>query len=160
MMMMMWMMKRWTGRWRWGQSRRRRGRRQGTRRGDQLIWGLLFVSSAVDWEFFTVGEGNFLVVANSHDGTSYSLNSIVYRFLLPVYSLPFPIYSLLLPVYRFLLSLPKQSTCTELDMRSTCRGSECRCGFMSSFKADFQCELRMFALKLVFQAGLHWKILL
>lgn len=48
---------------------------------------LLLVSSAVDWEFFTVGEGNFLVVANSHDGTSYSLNSIIYRFLLPVCSL-------------------------------------------------------------------------
>ncbi|XP_075871955.1 thrombospondin-type laminin G domain and EAR repeat-containing protein-like isoform X2 [Nelusetta ayraudi] len=44
----------------------------------------LLTHSAVDWEFFTVGEGNFLVVANSHDGTSYSLNSVVYRLLLPV----------------------------------------------------------------------------
>uniref|UniRef100_A0A3B5BMP3 Thrombospondin-type laminin G domain and EAR repeats b n=1 Tax=Stegastes partitus TaxID=144197 RepID=A0A3B5BMP3_9TELE len=34
---------------------------------------------AVDWEFFTVGEEKFLVVANSHDGSSYSLNSVIYR---------------------------------------------------------------------------------
>ncbi|XP_037831954.1 thrombospondin-type laminin G domain and EAR repeat-containing protein [Kryptolebias marmoratus] len=49
--------------------------------------------SAVDWEFFTVGEENFLVVANSHDGSSYSLNSVVYRWqgyegFVPVHSLP------------------------------------------------------------------------
>lgn len=49
------------------------------------------MSSAVDWEFFTVGEGNFLVVANSHDGTSYSLNSVVYRCLLPVYRFLLPV---------------------------------------------------------------------
>lgn len=40
--------------------------------------------SAVDWEFFTIGEEKFLVVANSHDGSSYSLNSVVYRCVLPV----------------------------------------------------------------------------
>ncbi|XP_068185867.1 thrombospondin-type laminin G domain and EAR repeat-containing protein [Antennarius striatus] len=49
--------------------------------------------SAVDWEFFTVGEEKFLVVANSHDGSSYSLNSVVYRWqgyegFVPVHSLP------------------------------------------------------------------------
>ncbi|XP_041858336.1 thrombospondin-type laminin G domain and EAR repeat-containing protein-like isoform X2 [Melanotaenia boesemani] len=49
--------------------------------------------SALDWEFFTVGDENFLVVANSHDGTSYSLNSMVYRWqgyegFVPVHSLP------------------------------------------------------------------------
>lgn len=37
------------------------------------------VSSAVDWEFFTLGEEHFLVVANSFNGESYSLNSILYR---------------------------------------------------------------------------------
>uniref|UniRef100_A0A8C9R4N8 Thrombospondin type laminin G domain and EAR repeats n=1 Tax=Scleropages formosus TaxID=113540 RepID=A0A8C9R4N8_SCLFO len=30
--------------------------------------------SAVDWEFFSVGDEKFLVVANSYDGKSYSLN--------------------------------------------------------------------------------------
>ncbi|XP_043916218.1 thrombospondin-type laminin G domain and EAR repeat-containing protein [Protopterus annectens] len=35
--------------------------------------------SAVDWEFFTVGDDNFLVVANSFDGTSFSVKSIIYR---------------------------------------------------------------------------------
>uniref|UniRef100_A0AAQ4PUE0 Thrombospondin-type laminin G domain and EAR repeats b n=1 Tax=Gasterosteus aculeatus aculeatus TaxID=481459 RepID=A0AAQ4PUE0_GASAC len=49
--------------------------------------------SAVDWEFFTIGEEKFLVVANSHDGSSYSLNSVVYRWqgyegFVPVHSLP------------------------------------------------------------------------
>lgn len=39
------------------------------------------VFSAVDWEFFTLGDEKFLVVANSHDGGSYSLNSVVYRFV-------------------------------------------------------------------------------
>ncbi|XP_008291061.1 thrombospondin-type laminin G domain and EAR repeat-containing protein-like [Stegastes partitus] len=48
---------------------------------------------AVDWEFFTVGEEKFLVVANSHDGSSYSLNSVIYRYqgyegFVPVHSLP------------------------------------------------------------------------
>ncbi|XP_059198263.1 thrombospondin-type laminin G domain and EAR repeat-containing protein-like [Centropristis striata] len=49
--------------------------------------------SAVDWEFFTIGEEKFLVVANSHDGSSYSLNSVIYRWqgyegFVPVHSLP------------------------------------------------------------------------
>uniref|UniRef100_A0A672K412 Thrombospondin-type laminin G domain and EAR repeat-containing protein-like n=1 Tax=Sinocyclocheilus grahami TaxID=75366 RepID=A0A672K412_SINGR len=35
--------------------------------------------SAVDWEFFSVGDEHFLVVANSYDGSSYSLNSVIYR---------------------------------------------------------------------------------
>lgn len=45
---------------------------------------MIVVFSAVDWEFFTIGEEKFLVVANSHDGSSYSLNSVVYRFVPPV----------------------------------------------------------------------------
>ncbi|KAG7330721.1 hypothetical protein KOW79_004690 [Hemibagrus wyckioides] len=36
-------------------------------------------SSALDWEFFTVGDDKFLVVANSYDGASYSINSVIYR---------------------------------------------------------------------------------
>ncbi|XP_076858244.1 thrombospondin-type laminin G domain and EAR repeat-containing protein [Brachyhypopomus gauderio] len=49
-------------------------------------------SSALDWEFFTVGDDQFLVVANSYDGTSYSLNSVLYRWqgyegFVPVHSL-------------------------------------------------------------------------
>ncbi|XP_038132161.1 thrombospondin-type laminin G domain and EAR repeat-containing protein-like [Cyprinodon tularosa] len=49
--------------------------------------------SAVDWEFFTIGDEKFLVVANSHDGSSYSLNSVVYRWqgyegFISVHSLP------------------------------------------------------------------------
>ncbi|XP_029900579.1 thrombospondin-type laminin G domain and EAR repeat-containing protein-like [Myripristis murdjan] len=49
--------------------------------------------SAVDWEFFTLGEENFLIVANSFDGDSYSLNSILYRWqgyegFVPVHWLP------------------------------------------------------------------------
>ncbi|XP_035533233.1 thrombospondin-type laminin G domain and EAR repeat-containing protein-like [Morone saxatilis] len=39
----------------------------------------ILTHSAVDWEFFTIGEEKFLVVANSHDGSSYSLNSVVFR---------------------------------------------------------------------------------
>nr|XP_029513530.1 thrombospondin-type laminin G domain and EAR repeat-containing protein-like [Oncorhynchus nerka] len=39
----------------------------------------IVTNSAVDWEFFSVGEEKFLVVANSHDGSSYSLNSVIYR---------------------------------------------------------------------------------
>ncbi|XP_063285980.1 thrombospondin-type laminin G domain and EAR repeat-containing protein [Pelobates fuscus] len=35
--------------------------------------------SAVDWEFFTVGEDYFLVVANSFDGSSFAVNSVIYR---------------------------------------------------------------------------------
>ncbi|KAM3608165.1 uncharacterized protein V6R79_020260 [Siganus canaliculatus] len=53
----------------------------------------ILTHSAVDWEFFTVGQDKFLVVANSHDGSSYSLNSVIYRWqgyegFVPVHSLP------------------------------------------------------------------------
>uniref|UniRef100_A0A4W6EUQ4 Thrombospondin type laminin G domain and EAR repeats n=1 Tax=Lates calcarifer TaxID=8187 RepID=A0A4W6EUQ4_LATCA len=53
----------------------------------------ILTHSAVDWEFFTIGDEKFLVVANSYDGSSYSLNSIVYRWqgyegFVPVHSLP------------------------------------------------------------------------
>uniref|UniRef100_A0A8C8GA33 Thrombospondin-like N-terminal domain-containing protein n=1 Tax=Oncorhynchus tshawytscha TaxID=74940 RepID=A0A8C8GA33_ONCTS len=49
--------------------------------------------SAVDWEFFTVGEESYLVVANSFDGESHSLNSIIYRWqgyegFVPIHRLP------------------------------------------------------------------------
>ncbi|KAM8857464.1 thrombospondin-type laminin G domain and EAR repeat-containing protein-like [Synchiropus picturatus] len=49
--------------------------------------------SAVDWESFTVGEDRFLLVANSHDGSSYALNSVLYRWqgaegFVPVHRLP------------------------------------------------------------------------
>ncbi|XP_077395803.1 thrombospondin-type laminin G domain and EAR repeat-containing protein [Festucalex cinctus] len=49
--------------------------------------------SAVDWEFFTLGEEYFLVVANSFNGESYSLNSVLYRWqgyegFVPVHWLP------------------------------------------------------------------------
>ncbi|KAI2663291.1 Thrombospondin-type laminin G domain and EAR repeat-containing protein [Labeo rohita] len=42
--------------------------------------------SAVDWEFFSVGDEHFLVVANSYDGSSYSLNR--YEGFVPVHRLP------------------------------------------------------------------------
>uniref|UniRef100_A0A8C6TP60 Thrombospondin-type laminin G domain and EAR repeats b n=1 Tax=Neogobius melanostomus TaxID=47308 RepID=A0A8C6TP60_9GOBI len=53
----------------------------------------ILTHSAVDWEYFTVGDERFLVVGNSHDGSSYSLNSIIYRWqgyegFVPVHSLP------------------------------------------------------------------------
>ncbi|XP_055975360.1 thrombospondin-type laminin G domain and EAR repeat-containing protein [Sorex fumeus] len=35
--------------------------------------------SALDWEFFSVGEDYFLVVANSFDGHTFLVNSIIYR---------------------------------------------------------------------------------
>lgn len=41
---------------------------------------IFILSSAVDWEFFSLGEEYFLVVANSYNGESYSLNSILYRY--------------------------------------------------------------------------------
>lgn len=47
-----------------------------------MVWCFLFdavVLSALDWEFFTIGDEKFLVVANSYDGRSYSLNSVIYR---------------------------------------------------------------------------------
>lgn len=40
----------------------------------------LCLSSAVDWEYFSLGEEHFLVVANSFNGESYSLNSVLYRY--------------------------------------------------------------------------------
>ncbi|XP_056144945.1 thrombospondin-type laminin G domain and EAR repeat-containing protein-like [Lampris incognitus] len=53
----------------------------------------LLTHSAVDWDFFSVGEEKFLIVANSHDGSSYTLNSVIYRWqgyegFVPVHSLP------------------------------------------------------------------------
>ncbi|XP_030638704.1 thrombospondin-type laminin G domain and EAR repeat-containing protein [Chanos chanos] len=53
----------------------------------------LVTYSAVDWEFFTLGDEHFLVVANSYDGASYSLNSIIYRWqgyegFVPIHRLP------------------------------------------------------------------------
>lgn len=47
----------------------------------------------MDWEFFTVGDERFLVVANSYDGSSYSLTSVIYR------SLPF-VFLLYLDFFR------------------------------------------------------------
>ncbi|XP_040055648.2 thrombospondin-type laminin G domain and EAR repeat-containing protein isoform X1 [Gasterosteus aculeatus] len=49
--------------------------------------------SAVDWEFFSLGEEYFMIVANSFNGESYSLNSILYRWqgyegFVPVHWLP------------------------------------------------------------------------
>ncbi|XP_060939269.1 thrombospondin-type laminin G domain and EAR repeat-containing protein-like [Limanda limanda] len=49
--------------------------------------------SAVDWEFFSLGEEHFLIVANSFNGESYSLNSVLYRWqgyegFVPVHWLP------------------------------------------------------------------------
>ncbi|XP_024143109.1 thrombospondin-type laminin G domain and EAR repeat-containing protein isoform X1 [Oryzias melastigma] len=53
----------------------------------------ILTHSALDWEFFIIGDEKFLVVANSHDGSSYSLNSVIYRWqgyegFVPVHSLP------------------------------------------------------------------------
>lgn len=36
--------------------------------------------SALDWEFFSMGDDSFLVVANSFDGFTFSVNSIIYRY--------------------------------------------------------------------------------
>lgn len=36
--------------------------------------------SALDWEFFSVGDDSFLVVANSFDGLTFAVNSIIYRY--------------------------------------------------------------------------------
>ncbi|XP_024910554.1 thrombospondin-type laminin G domain and EAR repeat-containing protein-like [Cynoglossus semilaevis] len=49
--------------------------------------------SALDWEFFSLGEEHFLIVANSFNGESYSLNSILYRWqgyegFVPIHWLP------------------------------------------------------------------------
>ncbi|KAB1283355.1 Thrombospondin-type laminin G domain and EAR repeat-containing protein [Camelus dromedarius] len=53
----------------------------------------ILTCSALDWEFFSVGEDYFLVVANSFDGTTFSVNSIIYRWqgyegFVAVHSLP------------------------------------------------------------------------
>ncbi|EHH16920.1 hypothetical protein EGK_13179 [Macaca mulatta] len=53
----------------------------------------ILTCSALDWEFFSVGEDYFLVVANSFDGRSFSVNSIIYRWqgyegFVAVHSLP------------------------------------------------------------------------
>ncbi|NXC37541.1 TSEAR protein, partial [Penelope pileata] len=39
----------------------------------------LLTYSALDWEFFSVGDDSFLVVANSFDGFTFSVDSIIYR---------------------------------------------------------------------------------
>uniref|UniRef100_A0A8C4Q7T2 Thrombospondin-type laminin G domain and EAR repeats a n=1 Tax=Eptatretus burgeri TaxID=7764 RepID=A0A8C4Q7T2_EPTBU len=49
--------------------------------------------SATDWEFFTVGDDSFLIVANSFDGSSNMVDSIIYRWqgyerFVPVHHLP------------------------------------------------------------------------
>lgn len=43
------------------------------------LYVLVLHHSALDWEFFSVGEDSFLVVANSFDGFTFSVNSIIYR---------------------------------------------------------------------------------
>nr|XP_003927773.2 thrombospondin-type laminin G domain and EAR repeat-containing protein [Saimiri boliviensis boliviensis] len=53
----------------------------------------ILTCSALDWEFFSVGEDSFLVVANSFDGRTFSVNSIIYRWqgyegFVAVHSLP------------------------------------------------------------------------
>ncbi|XP_074860571.1 thrombospondin-type laminin G domain and EAR repeat-containing protein [Carettochelys insculpta] len=39
----------------------------------------LLTYSALDWEFFSVGDDYFLVVANSFDGFTFSASSVIYR---------------------------------------------------------------------------------
>ncbi|XP_075793438.1 thrombospondin-type laminin G domain and EAR repeat-containing protein isoform X2 [Pelodiscus sinensis] len=39
----------------------------------------LLTYSALDWEFFSVGEDYYLVVANSFDGFTFSVDSVIYR---------------------------------------------------------------------------------
>ncbi|NXK67400.1 TSEAR protein, partial [Sylvietta virens] len=39
----------------------------------------LLTYSALDWEFFSVGDESFLVVANSFDGFTFSVSSVIYR---------------------------------------------------------------------------------
>ncbi|XP_073087344.1 thrombospondin-type laminin G domain and EAR repeat-containing protein isoform X1 [Manis javanica] len=53
----------------------------------------ILTCSALDWEFFSVGEDYFLVVANSFDGNTFLVNSIIYRWqgyegFVAVHSLP------------------------------------------------------------------------
>uniref|UniRef100_K7GDQ4 Thrombospondin type laminin G domain and EAR repeats n=1 Tax=Pelodiscus sinensis TaxID=13735 RepID=K7GDQ4_PELSI len=40
----------------------------------------LLTYSALDWEFFSVGEDYYLVVANSFDGFTFSVDSVIYRY--------------------------------------------------------------------------------
>ncbi|XP_075363858.1 thrombospondin-type laminin G domain and EAR repeat-containing protein isoform X3 [Mycteria americana] len=48
-------------------------------RGHLTCPSACFIPSALDWEFFSVGDDSFLVVANSFDGFTFSVNSIIYR---------------------------------------------------------------------------------
>ena len=50
------------------------------RRGHLTCPSPCFIPSALDWEFFSVGDDSFLVVANSFDGFTFSVNSIIYRY--------------------------------------------------------------------------------
>lgn len=50
------------------------------RRGHLTCPSTCFIPSALDWEFFSVGDDSFLVVANSFDGFTFSVNSIIYRY--------------------------------------------------------------------------------
>lgn len=49
-------------------------------RGHLTCPSACFIPSALDWEFFSVGDDSFLVVANSFDGFTFSVNSIIYRY--------------------------------------------------------------------------------
>lgn len=49
-------------------------------RGHLTCPSAAFIPSALDWEFFSVGDDSFLVVANSFDGFTFSVNSIIYRY--------------------------------------------------------------------------------
>lgn len=49
-------------------------------RGHLTCLSACFIPSALDWEFFSVGDDSFLVVANSFDGFTFSVNSIIYRY--------------------------------------------------------------------------------
>ncbi|KAL0985671.1 hypothetical protein UPYG_G00160290 [Umbra pygmaea] len=69
----------------------------------------ILTNSAVDWEFFSVGEEKFLVVANSHDGSSFSLNSVMYRW---------QGYEGFVPVHRLLTI-----GCTDWEYFNTTEGS-------------------------------------
>lgn len=111
-----------------------------------MFFFLIVVFSAVDWEFFTIGEEKFLVVANSHDGSSYSLNSVVYRFVPPVRGLRdifrFPLVSVLSVASDFVYLKVIFSVClvsggrvTRALFRSTaCRRSAAETGNTSTLK--------------------------
>lgn len=111
-----------------------------------MFFFLIVVFSAVDWEFFTIGEEKFLVVANSHDGSSYSLNSVVYRFVPPVRGLRdifrFPLVSVVSVASDFVYLKVIFSVClvsggrvTRALFRSTaCRRSAAETGNTSTLK--------------------------